>query len=337
MPDSLLLPTLVSLLPVLGFVALLLFLDSYKLVPPGRVAALLAAGGAAAIATYPVNGWLLQHLAIDLASFSRYVAPWVEESLKGAIILALLRRQRIGFLVDAAVAGFAVGCGFALVENLYALWRMPGAGMGTWVVRGFGTAVMHGGATAALALVSLVLLERREGPTWRAALPGLAIAAALHSAFNHLSAQPQIAALAALVVVPALLLIAYHRGERALAQWLGRGFDADAELLALIQSGALPDSPAGRYLATLRQRFDGPVVADLLCYLRLFTELALRAKGLLLMRENGFDVPADEDTRAKFAELHYLEGSIGRAGLLALAPLLPMRRKDLRQLHLVDA
>ena len=53
----------------------------------------------------------------------------------------------------------------------------------------------------------------------------------------------------------------------------------------------------------MKDRFRGPVVADLLCYLRLYTELALRAKGILMMRENGFEVPVDEPTQAKFAEL----------------------------------
>ena len=65
------------------------------------------------------------------------------------------------------------------------------------------------------------------------------------------------------------------------------------------------------------------MVADLLCYLRLHTELALRAKGMLMMRENGFDVPVDEATRAKFAEMRYLRRSIGRTGLMALQPMLP--------------
>ena len=74
----------------------------------------------------------------------------------------------------------------------------------------------------------------------------------------------------------------------------------------------------GQYLSKLKGRFRGPIVADLLCYLRVYTELALRAKGMLLMRESGFDLPMDEATQAKFAELRYLETSIGRTGLRAL-------------------
>jgi protease PrsW len=65
------------------------------------------------------------------------------------------------------------------------------------------------------------------------------------------------------------------------------------------------------------------------------TELALRAKGILLMRESGFDVPVDEPTREKFAELEYLEKSVGKTGLLALRPLLHMSHKDLWQLYML--
>jgi hypothetical protein len=56
---------------------------------------------------------------------------------------------------------------------------------------------------------------------------------------------------------------------------------------------------------------------------------------LLLMRENGFDVPLDDETRAKLEELRYLEKSIGRAGMLALQPVLPMSQKELWQLQML--
>jgi hypothetical protein len=106
-------------------------------------------------------------------------------------------------------------------------------------------------------------------------------------------------------------------------------------MLELINSGRLSDSPVGQYLHTMKAKFRGPVVADLLCYLRLYTELALRAKGILMMRENGFEVPIDDETRSKFAELSYLESSIGRTGLRAIQPMRHMSHKDLWQLYML--
>jgi hypothetical protein len=144
-----------------------------------------------------------------------------------------------------------------------------------------------------------------------------------------------VATLAVLIVLPAVMALVFKRGERSIGDWLGRGFDADAAMLASINSGHFSDSPTGRYLDTLKRRFQGPVVADLLCYLRLHTELALRAKGVLMMRENGFDMPVDDATRDKFTEMEYLETSIGKTGLLALKPMLHMTHRDLWQLHVL--
>jgi hypothetical protein len=119
-------------------------------------------------------------------------------------------------------------------------------------------------------------------------------------------------------------------------EWLELDFDADALLLQQVASGEFAETKVGRFLNDLRSRFEGPVVVDMLCYLRLYTELALRAKGLLLMRENGLDVDVGERTQEKFAELEYLERSIGKTGLLAMRPFLHMTRKDLWQLYVLD-
>jgi RsiW-degrading membrane proteinase PrsW (M82 family) len=326
---------LVGLLPVLSFLAALLYLDSYKLLKLRAVVAVVATGAFMAGASYLLNGGLLDALAVDFTPFTRYVAPVTEELLKALVIVALVRLHRIGFLVDAAIFGFAVGTGFALVENLYYLHANPGAGMGSWIVRGFGTAIMHGGTTALFAVMTLARLEESQSASLAAYLPGFALAVALHSVFNHFFLSPIISTLGILVVLPPLMHAVFGRSEKAVGQWLGQGFDADTEMLELINSGRLSDSPVGQYLHTMKDKFHGPVVADLLCYLRLYTELALRAKGILMMRESGFDAPVDEATRAKFAEMRYLEGSIGKTGLLAIHPMLHMSHKDLWQLYML--
>jgi len=322
-----------ALLPVAVFLAVLVFLDSYKLVRLRAVVAVVLAGMLVACVAYALNGALLAH--IDFRTYTRYIAPPIEEALKALVLAALIRAHRVGFLVDAAILGFAVGTGFALVENLDYLAQSPGSALGTWVVRGFGTALMHGGAAASFAVLALALVERAGRWSWRAILPGYALAVLLHSAFNHLLSSPLHATLGIVFVLPLVLWAVFAKSEAALGQWLGRGFDADAEMLELINSGRLPDSPIGRYLHELKARFHGPVVADMLCYLRVHTELALRAKGVLLARENGFDLPVDEATREKFAELGYLEKSVGRTGLLALHPVLRRSRRDVWQLYLL--
>lgn len=327
----------VALLPVLAFLGLLLYLDSYKLVRVRAVIVALGCGAVAALIAYPVNAFLLSVTHLDITTFTRYVGPASEELLKALIIVALVATHRIGFLVDAAIFGFAVGTGFSVFENLYYLERFPDATLGTWIVRGFGTAVMHGGATALVAIAGLALVERNRRSNVLLFVPGLMVAIVLHAAYNHLLLWPKTATVAMLLVLPLLLYLVFEESDKALARWLGAGFDADAETLDLINSGRLSDSPTGRYLHTLKRKFQGPIIADILCYLRLHTELALRAKGMLMMRENGFEPQVDDETRAKFDEMRYLEQSIGKTGLLAIHPMLHMSHKELWQLYMLDA
>jgi hypothetical protein len=74
----------------------------------------------------------------------------------------------------------------------------------------------------------------------------------------------------------------------------------------------------------------------MLCYLRLNAELSMRAKGMLMLRENGLPVRHDEETSRKLAELEYLQKTIGRTGQLALAPILHRSTHDLWQLQLLE-
>ena len=323
-----------GLLPVLCFLAALLFLDSYKLVKLRAVVLVVACGALAAGASYLVNGELLGASTVEFATFTRYGAPMVEELLK-ALVIALLVRAHAIALVDAAILGFAVGTGFALVENLLYLHLAPDARTGTWIVRGFGTAVMHGGATAIFAILGVATLDQGRKSALRGFLAGLSVAVVLHSAFNHFFFSPLLSTVGIVIAMPLLLNLVFQMSEKAVGNWLGKGFDADAEMLALINSGQLSDSPLGRYLHSLKDKFQGPIVADILCYLRLHTELALRAKGILMMRESGFEAPVDEATRDKFTEMRYLEQSIGRTALLALHPMLHLSHKDLWQLHML--
>ena len=332
MRTDLLAPAAIGLLPVIVFLFMLLALDSYKLVRLRLVVAVLAAGALAAVLGMQVNGVIAERFDLSFAQLTRYAAPPVEETLKAAVIVFLLRMHRVGFLIDAAICGFAVGTGFSVIENLWYLKLLPSAGPGVWLVRGFGTAIMHGGASALFAIVTLALLERHGRIRIRTVLPGLLITVALHSAFNHFFLSPFLSMAGILLVLPPLLYYAFQRSERAVGDWVGRGFDSDTDMLDLIDSDRFDDSPVGRYLASLKGKLDGPMVADVFCYLRLHTELALRAKGQLMLRESGFVAPPDPDLRAKLGELDYLRKSIGRTMLLAVHQHLRMSHKELWQI-----
>ncbi len=325
----------VGLLPVLMFLVVLVYMDGYKLVGLKTVLWVIAAGGLATVGSYFANGLAAGLLQIDWAYYTRFVAPVIEEGLKALVIVYLFRSNRIGFLVDSAIMGFAVGAGFALVENLHYLYSIPDANMGVWVVRGFGTAIMHGGVTAIFGIMSQTLTERnmKINPVWY--FPGLVAAMTVHSFYNNFVLTPILQTALILAVLPPVLYWVFRRSAAHMHEWLELDFDADARLLNQINSGEFAESKIGRFLHDLRDKFEGPVVVDMLCYLRLYTELALRAKGVLMMREHGLDTPVGVRTREKFEEMAYLERSIGKTGVLAMRPFLHMTRKDLWQLNVL--
>lgn len=327
---------LVGMLPVCCFLAALIFLDSYKLVPMRWILGTIGLGAVAGILSYPFNVGASTLFDLDFVVLTRYVAPFIEEALKGIIVLALIRGNRIGFPVDAAIYGFAVGAGFAIFENLYYLRSVPDMLLGTWIVRGFGTAIMHGGATAIFALVAHTLMGQHPDRGWLPALPGFLVAVIAHSVYNHFFLMPIINSLLVFASLPILFTVVFQQSERSVNDWLDIGFDADAEIIELINSGDFSNSRIGTYLQSLTEKFEGPVVVDMLCYLRLHKELAMRAKGLLMMREQGFDQKPGEATRAKLEELRYLVGSIGPTGLRAMKPFLRMSRKDLWQIYMLS-
>ena len=325
----------VGLLPVLCFLAALVLLDSYKLVRLRMVLVVLVLGCIIAGLCYGIAAVIMNATGLAFHDYSRYVAPLVEESLKASVVVALIRMRRIGFLVDASVLGFAVGAGFATVENVYYLGQVADVHTAIWIVRGFGTAIMHGGTQAIFAALVLTNADARGKLDARAVLPPLVLVILVHAAFNQFTFAPIIETALVLAIIPPLLMWVYVRSEGTLRGWLGSGFDADQELLELLGSDGFSQSPAGKYLFQLRERFPGKVIADLLCYLQLYAELALRAKGILMLRENGIETAIDEETRSKLEEMAFLERSVGRAGLMTLQPLMHTSRRDLWQLHML--
>jgi len=325
-----------ALLPVLLFLIGLVQLDGYKLVRMRMMLALVAAGAVAAGISYLINNAAYAHFSGDFTAYSRYISPWIEEALKAALLVFLIRTRRVGLPVDAAIAGFAIGTGFALVENLYYLASRSHTLLPVAVIRGFGTAIMHGGTAAVLAMISNTLYERRPSGGLHLLLPGFLAAVALHTGYNYLLVRPALATLATLLVLPLVIYLVFDHSERILRNWIEVDLESDVQLLESISAGKFLGSNSGRYLQALRDRFGGEELADMLCYLRVHGELAVRAKGILLLRESGLPVPPiDAETKDKLAELAQLERAMGKAGVIALRPLMMATGKEIWQLTLL--
>jgi RsiW-degrading membrane proteinase PrsW (M82 family) len=325
--------SILSLVPVVVFLVALELIDTYKLVRLRRVMQTIAAGCVVALVCYFLNTLAAKAVSVD--TWSRLGAPVIEEILKAAVVLILIRAGRVGFMVDAAICGFAVGTGFALVENLLYLPVISNAGLATAAVRGFGTAMMHGGTTAIFGMISVNLVEFKKSE-WSAYAPGLSIAIVIHALYNQAYLRPVTSAALLLVLLPPVFSFIFWRSEKALERWMGAKLDTDMDLLHMIATSTFSESHAGKYLRSLESSFAPVILGDLLCYLQLSLELSALAKGNLLRREMGFPIAKDPGLPGRLKELGYLEKQIGRAGKLALGPLLGSSRRDVWEIHQLE-
>jgi protease PrsW len=326
-----------------GPVLILLFvfdrLDVFNLINLREISLLLGVGGALAALGFLFNWTFLDSFPIGRSAYYRYLSPVIEESLKAAPILTMFALNRLGFKVDAAIAGFAVGSGFAVVENVWYMFDYIDANLSAWLVRGLGTAVMHGGATALFAVISHEMTERqsesaaahyRFNPLLFA--PGLAIAMVVHSAFNHFPDQPVMVMGATFLLVPLILFLTLARSERATRQWLKADRDAHHQALEDIRSGHFAESELGRSIKQLVDRLHGATAADAFAYLELKLELVLLAEELILASHDGATVSVGRDEREKFERLDALERRLGASTLAAIGSQFGFSRNDLWEL-----
>ena len=325
----------VALIPVLVLLAVFIWLDAFKLMNLKEVLLLLLLGAIGALAAWPISGRLLDALPIGFSLYSRFVAPWIEEAIKAAIMIALFRLNRIGYKLDAVISGFAIGAGFSVVENIFYLTIFPNYATGTWLVRGFGTAVMH---ATTLALLAAMAHEFAERETREAAgdydfhlfwfIPGYGVAVALHTAFNQFPDRPMLAMLGAVLVAPILLIAILNFGTSEAQRWLAAECADHRTQVEALRAGRWPDGPAGQKIAALAKRLDAEAAKRVRRYWELQAWLVAKAEETLI-EESAGDAEFDAaQVRAALAELEGLRNALGRSTFAALKALLPFSRND---------
>lgn len=337
--DPLLLKAVIAIGPVMVLLWVFDRLDFFDIITFREIATLALVGGAIACVALLMNTRGMDGFPIGFSAWTRYVSPVIEESLKAAPIVALFATNRLGYKLDSAIAGFAVGAGFSVIENGWLLFAMSDANIGAWLVRGFGTAVMHGGATALFAVISHEFAEHQaeanaetyEFKSWVFA-PGLGVAIVAHSAFNHFPNTPEIAMALTLLAAPLTLFFVFARSELATRRWLSTDHDRHAKLLEEMRTGRFSQGPEGRALAEAASAA-GIALEDVLAHAQLSTELVLRAEALLLgeAARNPAECWGDEEA-ASFARLDALEDSIGPTGAAISRRCAGITRNDVWEL-----
>lgn len=325
----------VALIPVLVMLSLFVWLDAFKLMSLGEISVLLVLGALGALAAWPVSGRLLDTLPIGFSLYSRFVAPWIEEAIKAVMMIVLFRMNRIGYKLDAVISGFAIGAGFSVVENIFYLTLFPQYGMGTWLVRGLGTAIMHGTTLAVLAAIAHEFAERET----RAAasefefsllwfVPGYGMAVAIHTAFNQFPDRPMIAMMAAILVAPITLIAIMNFGTAEAQNWLKAECAEHLLQLEALRSGRWPEGPAGKKIGALADRLDPETAKRVRRYWEVQAWLVAQSEEAMMEEAEGKEEFDPNKIRAAFTELDGLRQALGKSTFAALQALLPFSRND---------
>jgi RsiW-degrading membrane proteinase PrsW (M82 family) len=324
-----------ALVPVLVMTAIFIWLDVFKLVSFWETMGLLALGGIVAAAAYPLSGVFLDRLPIGFSLYSRFVAPWIEEALKAIVVISLFRFNRIGLKLDAVIMGFAVGAGFSVVENSIYLLRNPELPHSVWLVRGLGTAIMHGTTLAILAAFAHQLAERNMhaaardyhfNPLWF--VPGFLAAVAIHTSFNQFPNDPVLAMVGTLVLAPISLFVIFRFGTSEAEKFLAAERTEHRALVDTLHAGQFPDEPGWRRIGQLAER-SGPATQPLVReYVTVLTELILEEEEALLDETDGSPRHDERSLAPKFDRLNELTTTLGKTTVSALTSLLPFSRND---------
>lgn len=324
---------LISLLPVIIFLLVLNSLDTFKLLRPAIIFSAILWGSICALLAYPINTYFFS--IFDEYIVTGLTAPFVEEFLKFTFVVLLFYKNKLGFLADALIIGFASGTGFSIIENIFYLNQIDSQNLMLWAIRGLGTAIMHGTATAISAVISQNLISKREIVKSGYLVLGLAIGFLIHAVFNNFFLPPLFQTILQISLLPLIVIQIFTKSEKSLRNWMEEQSSSEFELLRMIKKGDFKSTRAGKYILSIKSRFTPEVILDMLAYIQLNIELSIKAKGILLMKEAGFEPEKEEEIKSLLNELDFLSKSIGKTGMRTLSPIIKLNGKELWKLNLL--
>lgn len=180
------------------FVVALVQLESYHTVRLPVVVLALTWGIVCVYIASAIENNVIQSLDLNQFTLTTVIAPVTEEVLKSSFLIIAYIFVLIRYSGDATIYGFAVGSGFAIVENSIYMLIEPlnqylatgtvteSSILGAALIRSVSTALVHGGITAMVMTAASFIIYYRGG---RALLAGIGViigAILLHVTFNAL-------------------------------------------------------------------------------------------------------------------------------------------------------
>ncbi|MBN2550491.1 MAG: PrsW family intramembrane metalloprotease [Anaerolineales bacterium] len=185
-------------------------------------------GALAFVAAYLLHTALVRLAGVNFPTLTRYIAPFSEEILKALILVWLVRQRNFTYFVDGAVYGFAVGIGFAVLENYNYILSRESAALTVAIGRTLSSNLVHAVSSAAVGVtLGLGRFQRARFQRSLYLVGGLLIAAVIHGGYNSMlvmmSSRPGMVFLYAVLAGfsgTGLIMILIQRGLAEERQWI---------------------------------------------------------------------------------------------------------------------
>lgn len=322
-------PAIVAVVLPIVFLYLVRWLDLYASGSFKGVLLCFGWGLAAFFLSLQTNT-LMVSLVRDYTLVVTFIGPIVEELFKSLLLIYFVRRSDFTYFVDGAIYGFAIGIGFAVIENLFYL-SAGAADQGLLVAlsRVFSTSLMHGSACA---LVGIALGRLRFGRGLHRRLSmllGWAAAMTLHIIFNTLvSQQAGVLSLAILVaigvggmgLVAAFIFWGLADERRWLRETLNLGVGVSAGESEVVQK--LEDLDV--LLAPITEHFGAQKRKEVETFLRLQAQLGLKVKVQELTTDPKLGEELGQQITLMRAQVDELRRAVGVHCMLYVRMIIPI-------------
>jgi RsiW-degrading membrane proteinase PrsW (M82 family) len=267
----------------------------------------------------------------DFDTMVRFVAPIVEELLKAAILVYLVRQKNFTYFVDGAIYGFAVGIGFAVFENYFYLAQSQNEALSIAIGRVLSTNLMHAAASAVVgSALGFARFQRFRGRAFFL-VAGLVTAMAFHMGFNNLTQSDAGGGLlllyAAVIGFGGTGFIAWviRRGLNEQKLWIQDSLaKIDKRVITANEAAAvdrLADAPT--VLEPLEKVFGTEMAVRIEKFLVLQAQIGIKLKTVEKLNDEKMRSAVEREVQTMQDEMENLRKQIGGHTMLSLRVIFP--------------
>ena len=265
---------------------------------------------------------------LDISTLVKFITPWQEEILKAALFIYLIRKINFTYFVDGAIYGFAIGVGFAIVENYEYVLAFQDAALGVAVSRVISTNLIHGAATA---ITGIAFGFARFYSGFKKALvilAGLTIGILLHFGFNNLvnevsSSLLLIYAAAAGIISTLIIFFVIRKGLAQARTWIHEKLGQADKVTTSESQLAQQIGSANTLLAPLVEMFGKSKANQIEQFLLLQARIGIHRKNLEKFQDETMRMSTQTEIQTLQQQMNQIRKEVGPYSMAMLRSIFP--------------